>query len=474
MVISAQGNVHNLAVLLSGKPQVQKPITWRQFAQQDTVSFGKALEPRFEIPYSGPVVTKALKTSINAANPEWQGLKDMTSGENMFPTPKAFLSAFHSANRHYLNDFTGELQAKAVIAKAYSDDKTTIKPENVLISAGTYAAASNLFNAVKGDILIPAPSWYMFEPMVASSNKKHTWVAVSKENNYIPTPKTIQAAIQQAKAAGQDPKILALTNPHNPTGGQYTKQQCQEIADVCRKEGLTVISDEIYRNLLYPGTEFHSVRDFYPEGTMLISGPSKEASMPGWRIGWTIFPETNDGEALRDHLNRYQEGLGSMTNSPAQSALMNYFESSDIQEHVQRVTALHAQRMHTVQQGLTKLGLEVPKPDAGYFLYVDFEPLRPQLAKVGVKTSADLQQYLYEKKGIVAIAGSDMGLPKDSLGLRVGTSKLDAKNDASGEATFKRYAEAGFPAEGFVTPKTQPELFAFLDDMTAIVDELKK
>ena len=99
--------------------------------------------------------------------------------------------------------------------------------------------------------------------------------------------------------------MLILTNPGNPSGCAYTREELVALVTVFRRLSVIVLSDEIYARLEYTGQHV-CMSELYPEvtisglvvtipppqGTILTSGFSKWSSAGGWRIGYAHFPKS--------------------------------------------------------------------------------------------------------------------------------------------------------------------------------------
>ena len=73
----------------------------------------------------------------------------------------------------------------------------------------------------------------------------------------------------------------------------YSPEDLGALADVVLERNLTVVADEIYERLVYPGHQFASfptVRPGLQERTIVVNGVSKTYAMTGWRIGWALAP----------------------------------------------------------------------------------------------------------------------------------------------------------------------------------------
>ena len=84
-------------------------------------------------------------------------------------------------------------------------------------------------------------------------------------------------------------KALVLNYPCNPTGAVYSREDLEAIAEVCVREQIIVISDEIYEKLIYDGLRFVSIASLgekIKKLTVVVNGFSKAYSMTGWRLGY--------------------------------------------------------------------------------------------------------------------------------------------------------------------------------------------
>jgi aspartate aminotransferase len=100
-------------------------------------------------------------------------------------------------------------------------------------------------------------------------------------------------AAQVAAACSPRTRAIVLNNPSNPTGAVYSKAQIEALAKVVVDKDLLVISDDIYRQLVYGDAQYHSIAAVSPEvakRTILVDGVSKTYAMTGWRIGYTAGP----------------------------------------------------------------------------------------------------------------------------------------------------------------------------------------
>ena len=137
------------------------------------------------------------------------------------------------------------------------------------------------------DILIPAPYWVSYPDQVKLADANPVVVPTREEDGFRLQARDLAAAITP------NTKAIILNYPCNPTGATYTREQLEEIAEVCVREQIWVISDEIYEKLIYDGQRFVSIaslNDKIKKLCVVINGFSKAFSMTGWRLGYAAGP----------------------------------------------------------------------------------------------------------------------------------------------------------------------------------------
>jgi len=179
---------------------------------------------------------------------------------------------------------------KAIAAELGAVHKVTIDPDQVLVSAGAKHSLYNLFMALldPGDeVLIPAPYWVSYPDMVMLAAGKPVILPTRAEDDFAVTAQQVRQACTSRTRA------IVLNNPSNPTGAVYSRAQIEALAEAVVEKDLLVISDDIYRQLVYGDAEYVSIAAVGPElakRTILVDGASKTYAMTGWRIGYTAGP----------------------------------------------------------------------------------------------------------------------------------------------------------------------------------------
>jgi aspartate aminotransferase len=208
---------------------------------------------------------------------------------------------------------------------------------------------------------------------------------------------------------------------------------------VAAEHDLIIISDEIYRDLVHdPATPVLSPAAVAPERTVVTTALSKSLAVGGWRIGVARMPESPLGTWLRGQLLGIGSEIWSAPAAPIQqAAAVAFSEPDDLLERVHQSRSLHASVSRAVAGTCRAAGLDVPQPQASFYVYPDFEPWRDHLAgRHAVTTGAGLAGLLLDRYGAGTLPGSAFGEPDEALRLRLATGLLYGENDEQQEAAL--------------------------------------
>ena len=197
--------------------------------------------------------------------------------------------------------------------------------------------------------------------------------------------------------------LIILNTPQNPTGGVLTKETLQAVADVAIENGIWVLSDEVYSQMVYDGA-FQSIAVLpgMVERTVLLDGFSKTYSMTGWRLGFGVMPAD-----LAKAQARIETNLNSCTATFTQWAGVEALTGS--QDESRAMIAEFQRRRSIIVDGLNAIpGFSCRLPGGAFYAY-------PNVTEAcRIKGCADAKEFqsrlLHE--GNVAV------LPRTSFGRR--------------------------------------------------------
>lgn len=98
----------------------------------------------------------------------------------------------------------------------------------------------------------------------------------------------------ERKASDSDVKVFLLCNPHNPVGRVWTREELLKAGEICSRHGVTVVSDEIHCELVYPGhayTPFASISGDFSAHAIVCISPSKAFNIAGLQIANIVVPD---------------------------------------------------------------------------------------------------------------------------------------------------------------------------------------
>ena len=214
-------------------------------------------------------------------------------GEPDFAPPQAAIDATKAAlDRHDTKYAPGS--GVTELREVYADyiAKMTGVPytaENITVTAGGMAS---LFLGLMcmvdtGDeVLVSAPYFCNYQQMISMCHGVTVPVDVYEKDDFILTPEAVEKALTPRT------KVLMLNSPCNPTGGVISLEALKALAKLAVEHDLFVISDEVYRHILFDGAEYHSIASLpgMAEWTLIVDSCSKTFSMTGFRVGFGAAP----------------------------------------------------------------------------------------------------------------------------------------------------------------------------------------
>jgi len=138
---------------------------------------------------------------------------------------------------------------------------------------------------VNDEIIVPEPFYTNYNGFATMAGIKLIPLTTYAETGFaLPDDREIEALINPRT------KAIMLCNPGNPTGKVYNREELQRTANVAKKHGLYLISDEVYREFVYDGTTHTSVLelDGIEDNAIMVDSVSKRYSACGARIGCIV------------------------------------------------------------------------------------------------------------------------------------------------------------------------------------------
>ena len=216
----------------------------------------------------------------------------LSVGDHDFDTPSETVEACVTAVRggfHHYTQLPGIPRLREAMAKISTRATGVPTSANEVIAtpggqAALYAAVQGVLDP-GGHAIVVAPYYATYPGTFRAAGAGFTVVETVAEDGFQPRTEAIRKALQP------NTRAILINTPNNPTGAVYSRKSLEGIADICRKNDLWLLSDEVYWTL--GGGEHVSPRALpgMADRTLVINSMSKSHGMTGWRIGWLTGPE---------------------------------------------------------------------------------------------------------------------------------------------------------------------------------------
>lgn len=256
------------------------------------------------------IVNRWGTDSIKYDGPKAEGAKDyipMWVADMDFKTPQPIINAIHEMLDNGVLGYTYPAEDWATTIQNWVERRYgwDIKTEELIFTPGIVRGltfAINCFSNPEDKILMMAPVYPPFFN-VPTLNKREV---VFTELGIVDNQYTID--FDQFEKDLQGCKVFILCNPHNPGGRVWAKEELIQMADICAKHNVLVISDEIHADLTFPAYQhipFAMASETANLNTIVFMAPSKTFNMPGLASSYAIIPNPK----LRAIYQTYIEAL---------------------------------------------------------------------------------------------------------------------------------------------------------------------
>jgi aspartate aminotransferase len=379
-----------------------------------------------------PSATLAVNERIRRLIDDGQPILHLAFGEAGLPVPEEVVDALtRGAPDNGYGPVAGSPLARAAAAGWFDRRRLPTDPEQVVIAPGSKALLWALLAVLPGDVVLPQPSWVSYAAHAALAGKRVWGVPIASDGpGGVPDPAALEETLAEAARQGHRPGAIVLTLPDNPTGTVPDAEHVRRTVEIAEEHGLSIISDEIYRDLAHEPGAVRSPAEYLPERTYVTSGLSKNMALGGWRIGFVRVPEGQAGRAAREAVVGLASEVWSSAPAPMQHVAAHVLnEPPEVVAHIDRSRRLHRATTLAAHGRLVAAGIRCRPPSGGFYLYPDFEPARSHLAAHGVDGGDALADHLLERYGIGVLSGVAFGDEPGALRCRIATSLLYGKSD---------------------------------------------
>jgi len=327
-------------------------------------------------------------------------------GQPDFNTPTNIKEAAKKAideNKTKYTSSTGIIELKkAIVNKFLAENNLKYEIENVFVGNGAKQVLDVIIRAFinSGDVvLVPKPYWVSYTQQVLLSGGIPQ--LINFKNNLKIDVEHLNSVIKSNKGKNKI-KLLILNSPNNPTGAVYSKKELEDIGDICLKNNIYIISDEVYEHFIYGNVKHYSIATFSEELkkiTITVNAVSKTYAMTGWRIGYCAA----DKDIIKQ-MAKIQDQSASNPCTPAQWAAVEALSGN--QDSVEIMRKEYEKRRDYIYQRLSNInGLSCNLPEGAFYVF----PNISALFNNKIKNSFTFADQLLEKAKVAVVPGGAFG-----------------------------------------------------------------
>lgn len=248
-----------------------------------------------------------------------------------------------------------------------------IKREWIIFTPGVVPALSyaiRAYSEIGDNVVIQTPVYHLFKQTIINNQRNVITNPLKYENGtYIMDFEDLEKKIDSKT------KLLILCSPHNPVGRVWTVEELLKLSEICLKNNIKIISDEIHFDLIYKDykhTVLSTISNEIKENSIICTAPSKTFNLAGMQVSNIIIPN----KEMRDKYNRQLEidHIGK-PNSFGEAALIAAYNDSE-----QWLDSLIAYIEQTKDYFIDYIEKHIPQlkvvnPEGTYLLWVDCSEL---------------------------------------------------------------------------------------------------
>ncbi|MEF8784906.1 MAG: pyridoxal phosphate-dependent aminotransferase [Haloarculaceae archaeon] len=312
-----------------------------------------------------PSATLAISNKASELEAEGIDVVDLSVGEPDFDTPQNIKDAAEDALEAGKTGYTPS-QGIPELREAIAEDLherglDQYGPENIMVTPGAKQALFEVFQTLIQDgdeVVLLDPAWVSYEAMAKIAGADLTRIDTAQYDF------RLEDALGDLRGAvTDDTDMLVLNTPGNPHGAVYSETALEGVRDMAVNHDVTVISDEIYDQILYDDVSFTSLGTLegMRDRTITVNGFSKSYAMTGWRLGYFAGPEE-----LVDQAGKVHGHSVSCAVNFVQHAGIEALENTD--DAIDEMVAAFEERRDLLVEKFEQRGKQIATPQGAFYM----------------------------------------------------------------------------------------------------------
>jgi cystathionine beta-lyase len=167
-------------------------------------------------------------------------------------------------------------------------------------------------------------------------------------------------------------KMLILCSPHNPTGNVWKKEELEQVAEICLKNNILILSDEIHSDIVYKGNKhvpMAMLSERISKNTVTLMSPSKTFNFAGLSTAYFIASNNDLRERLQRETDKFHLSMGNIFGNIALEAAYRHGN-----EWLKELTTYLEENITSVRNFINNHlpSLTLIEPEATFLLWIDF------------------------------------------------------------------------------------------------------
>lgn len=286
---------------------------------------------------------------------------------------------------------------QAIIAYTEENYGRKVDPDNIIVSNGAKQSIYNILFSIidpQDEVILLAPYWVSYPEMVRMVHGVPV-VVTPEDGSFQPRLEEVEQAVSSYTRA------IIVNSPNNPSGVVYSEEFVSGLVELCERNDIYLVMDDIYHKLVFDGVEAppayrYTEKDVENSRVVVVNGVSKLYGLTGARIGWAVA-----NRRLVSVMNNVQSQITSspsvITQAAAEGALRG---TQSVVENLRLSIQNNRDVFLQAMQGFNDV--RVRKPDGTFYALVDFRAYNSD--------SAALAESLLQKALVVTVPGVEFGM----------------------------------------------------------------
>lgn len=289
-----------------------------------------------------------------------------------------------------------------------------LKKEEIAFCSGVVSALSiciNAFSEIDDEVIVQSPVYYPFYSVVSDNNRKLI------VNNLIQKDGVYYIDFDDLKSQiTPKTKMILLCSPHNPVGRIWNKDELYELGEICLKNNIKIICDEIHSDIIFkPFISMASIKQF-EEIVIVLNSPSKTFNLAGLNSSYAFsknkkmileFKKISKKMAIHANMFSYISTIEAYKQEDWLNELLKY-----LRVNIEFTNSFFSQKLPLIKPNF---------PDATYLIWIDFRAL-------GL-SQKELVSSLLHKSKIALNDGESFGANgKGFMRMNIATSRINLIN----------------------------------------------